>query len=42
MLSDSKRTAKHSFPPLAERDAEILIPGSMRGEESLRRQEYYA
>lgn len=34
--------AKTSFPPIANKDAEILILGTMPGEESLLLQEYYA
>lgn len=33
---------KHALPPIINEDSRILILGTMPGEESLRRQEYYA
>ena len=34
--------AKRSFPPLVDARARILVLGTLPGEESLRRREYYA
>jgi hypoxanthine-DNA glycosylase len=34
--------AKRSFPPIADGRAQVLVLGTLPGEESLRRREYYA
>ena len=34
--------AKRSFPPIVDRHARILVLGTLPGEESLRRRQYYA
>ena len=39
---DELKKMKNGFPPLAEKTATILILGTMPGEESLRKNEYYA
>jgi double-stranded uracil-DNA glycosylase len=38
----SAEAAKRSFPPVVDERSRILVLGTLPGEESLRRQEYYA
>lgn len=42
MIKKGDADTKHSFPPSVFPGAEVLILGSMPGEESLRMREYYA
>jgi double-stranded uracil-DNA glycosylase len=38
----SAAPAKRSFPPIVDQEARVLVLGTLPGEESLRRSEYYA
>jgi hypoxanthine-DNA glycosylase len=41
-LTDLSQAAKRSFPPIVDARARLLVLGTLPGEESLRRVEYYA
>ncbi len=41
-MSAGSRPAKRSFPPIIGEDPRVLVLGTLPGEESLRRREYYA